>query len=91
LSNCIDTQTQVILAPVYPASEQLDEQGTSEQIAKRIKNNSIELANSHKIVKIVSQALGNDQQVAIAVVGAGDLYFDIKRSLNFTDLELNKK
>ncbi len=82
LSNCVDAQTKVMLAPVYPASELFDVNGSSEQIVKRTKNNSIELANSTKIIKTITEVLGNDTPMAITVVGAGDLYFDVKQICN---------
>ena len=72
---------QVILAPVYAASESFDPCGSSENIAGACKNKSIILANSGEIFNILSRRMANGGKSAIAIVGAGDIYFETKNFL----------
>ena len=73
--------TSIYLAPVYPASEIFDSEATSETIIKKSKNKSIVLANCEEIFKIINELKLNTKKTVVAVVGAGDIYFDIKNFL----------
>ena len=69
---------KIIVAPVYPASEPFDALGTSEKIAEKSKKMSIVLAKTEEIFKIIEASILNDEKPAIAIVGAGDIYFEVK-------------
>ncbi len=81
----LDTQAefgaQIFLAPVYAASEIFDTNGTSEAIVKKSKNSSIVLAKSEEIFKMINALILKEKKLAIAIVGAGDIYFDAKKFL----------
>ncbi len=72
---------KVFLAPVYAASEIFDNLGTSEAIIKKSKNSSIVLAKSEEIFKIINASILKEEKLAVAIVGAGDIYFDAKKFL----------
>ena len=74
----VQEDSKVILAPVYPASEQFDILGTSEKIAEKSKKTSIVLAKTEEIFKIIKASILNAENPAIAIVGAGDIYFEVK-------------
>ena len=63
---------------MYPASEPFDALGTSEKIAEKSKKMSIVLAKTEEIFKIIEASILNDEKPAIAIVGAGDIYFEVK-------------
>ena len=70
------------IAPVYAASEDFDAAGTAEAIFKKTKNPSIVLANGAEIYKILKSCALNGENTALAVVGAGDIYFKAKEIFN---------
>lgn len=73
--------TETFVAPVYAASENFDPLGTSEKIVEKSKKSSIVLAKSKEIFKIVNASILKEEKLAVAVVGAGDIYFDAKENL----------
>ncbi len=73
--------SEIFLAPVYPASEIFDVLGTSEAIVKKLKNSSIVLAKSEEIFKMINASILKEEKLAVAIVGAGDIYFDAKKFL----------
>lgn len=81
LDECAKDGTKVLLTPVYPASEVFDADGSSEKIAKKSKNGSIVLANCEEIIRMINTLKLNANNTVVAIIGAGDLYFDIKKFL----------
>ena len=81
LDECAEDGTKVLLTPVYPASEVFDAEGSSEKIAEKSKNGSIILANCKEIIRMISTLKLNANNSVVAIIGAGDLYVDIKKFL----------
>jgi len=70
-------EAQVLLLPVYPASEPFDPLGESSAITAHCAG--IKLANCGDFFKMVSEKLkASKSPLNIAIVGAGDFYFDAK-------------
>lgn len=78
LDSYSNVNSQVILLPVYPASEPFDPLGESDAISS--KSGSIMLAKPSDFFKIVADKLNDakTQKVSVAIVGAGDFYFSAK-------------
>lgn len=72
-------RAQVYLLPVYAASEPFDTLGESTAIAE--KSPRIKLASGVEFFKIVADKLkkSDAKKMAVAIVGAGDFYFDAKK------------
>lgn len=70
--------SQILLLPVYPASEPFDILGESNVISS--KSERIMLAKPEDFFKIVTDKLNdvNTQKINVAIVGAGDFYFSAK-------------
>lgn len=79
LDACADAGARVAVAEVYPASEEFDPLGSAEEIVKKTKNKSIVLAKGGEIYKIMESSALNGGIAALAVVGAGDIYFKAKK------------
>lgn len=84
---------EITVLPVYAASEPFDPLGTSREILKYTKSPSIVLAKNEDFLKMASAKIagaspektaqtpseaGCENGVAVAVVGAGDFYFQAK-------------
>ncbi len=71
-------EADIMLLPVYPASEPFDPLGESGAIASKSKR--IMLANSEDFFKMVADKLkeSNGRKLNVAIVGAGDFYFTAK-------------
>lgn len=68
---------EVLILPVYPASEPFDADGTSERVAEKAPH--IKLARKEDFCNILNAPLTEKKRNFIAIVGAGDFHFEAKK------------
>lgn len=83
LSARVSADCDVVLFPVYPASEPLDPEGTSEKIIK-LASAPIALSDPDDFERLVEAKIKNcgGCKLSVAIVGAGDFYFRAKKFFN---------
>ena len=76
LDACARRGNEVILLPVYPASEPFDPEGESRKISEKSAN--IKLARKKDACDAILRAAEERSGASFAIVGAGDFHFEAK-------------
>ena len=85
LAQSAATGNETFLAQVYAASEPFDPDGTSEKIIEFAPANALKLAKDDEPFRVVRDNSAKGEKLALAVVGAGDIYFAARKFFGDAD------